>query len=54
MSGALGHEADRLPGFYWVSVASSSPEIAHFVEGEWLLIEQPLVPPALLDQGEDE
>jgi hypothetical protein len=49
-------------------VASGSPEIAHFVEGEWwltgvdgpvvdeiaVLIEQPLVPPALLDQGEDE
>jgi hypothetical protein len=60
MSGALD-EGDRPPGFYWISVAGGSTEVAHFVEGEWwltgvdspvvgeieILIEQPLVPPAL-------
>jgi hypothetical protein len=60
MSGAPG-EGDRPPGFYWISVAGGSPEVAHFVEGEWwltgvdspvvdeieMLIEQSLVPPTL-------
>jgi hypothetical protein len=67
MSGAPD-EGDRPPGFYWISVAGGSPEVAHFVEGEWwltgadspvvdeieVLIEQPLVPPTHLNRGEDE
>ena len=36
MSGTPG-EGERPPGFYWISVAGGSPEVAHFVEGEWWL-----------------